>query len=1110
MTVNGTDRTINSVNVLAQKRLVSLSITTNPLTAGQTVTVSYDPSDAGGDNKKLRDPAGNEVVSFTNFAVTNAVGDTAAPAFASAAVDGTALTVTFNELLNWTVSPAGSAFTVSATPSGGSARSIAGTGTVALSGKTAAVTLASAVAAGETVTVAYTKPASGDVVEDPAGNDLATFSGESVTNNTAAAGGAGGQGDAGPASVTGVSVVSGAGADRTYGLGDIIRVRVSFDGPVDVTGTPRLKIDMDPAEWGEKWAAYESGGGTGSLTFAHTVVEPNISTQGIAVLANTLALNGGTIRAGGADAGLAHDGLAHDADHKVDWRTAGEESGPGGTSGDSGPPTVTGVSVVSSPASGSTYMLGETIRIRATFSEAVTVTGAPRLSIDMDPAHWGTKQAAYAGGSGTSSLTFAHTVVEPNYSTQGIAVLANTLALNGGTIRSAGGTSAVLGHTGLGHDSNHKVDWRPTISVADARANEGAGAKAAFEVSLSRAFTSSEHRVTVDYATADGTAKAGEDYTATSGTLTFAPGETAKTVNVPILDDALDEGEETFVLRLSNATGGRIADGEATGTIVNDDPIPTAWLARFGRTVAEQSVDAIRERMSADRTPGFRGRIAGEALPSVTGTGTGAAADLAEAGTETADGAGMETADATDADPFAIPEFSEGERLAFLALLAPQEDEGEDGAAEAGQTRSSTAEEAMLGTAFEIMRETDGGLSLGLWGRVARSGFSGREEQMDFDGDVTSAMLGTDWTRREALFGLMLFRSRGEGGYAGPTASGTIEADLTGLVPWAGRRKDGAPTIWGAAGTGRGEMTLAPEGRDEPFVAGLDWSMAAAGADGVPVTVAALGDASLRWRADALMTRTDSEAVPGLDATSATTTRLRLGLESAWSRALASGGTLVPRLEIGLRRDGGDAETGVGIEAGGGVRYRDPGRGLSVSFDGRALALHEDRDLKDWGLAVSMSWDPRPDTRLGPSVIATRGWGGAPTGGVAALLEPEAIPGADDGTGGGTGSLGLEMAWGTDLSAWRHGMTGSAYGRVTGSPDAEDLRLGWRLAPDLAFPESLNHDFWMEPGTAGDAAVGAGLSWSRERQSVRSSRGIDLGAREGGGIEAGFRLTREW
>ena len=75
--------------------------------------------------------------------------------------------------------------------------------------------------------------------------------------------------------------------------------------------------------------------------------------------------------------------------------------------------------------------------------------------------------------------------------------------------------------------------------------------------------------------------------------------------------------------------------------------------------------------------------------------------------------------------------------------------------------------------------------------------------------------------------------------------------------------------------------------------------------------------------------------------------RLRLGLEAAWERTLASGATIVPRVEAGLRRAGGDAETGFGIEAGGGVRYRDPGIGLSVSLDGRMLALDEDRDVED-------------------------------------------------------------------------------------------------------------------------------------------------------------------
>ena len=282
-------------------------------------------------------------------------------------------------------------------------------------------------------------------------------------------------------SVTGVSVVSDPGADHTYGLGDTIQVQVTFNRlVVDVDtsgGTPRLKIDMDPAEWGEKWATYQGGSGTANLIFTHTVVEPNISTQGIAVLENTLELNGGTIRSDGEDAGLAHTGLAHNADHKVDWQASsdsGEEEG--GASGGSGPEeeqaapaSVTRVSVSSSPQAGATYRNGETIQVSVTFGEPVDVdtsAGTPRLKIDMDPAEWGEKWAGYASGTGTATLTFTHTVVEPNISTQGIAVLENTLELNGGAIRSDG-AAAGLAHAGLDHNPDHKVDWRPVAPEVD-------------------------------------------------------------------------------------------------------------------------------------------------------------------------------------------------------------------------------------------------------------------------------------------------------------------------------------------------------------------------------------------------------------------------------------------------------------------------------------------------------------------------------------------------------------------------------------------------------------------------------------------------------------------
>ena len=258
----------------------------------------------------------------------------------------------------------------------------------------------------------------------------------------------------GAPSVTALEVTSDAGDDDTYALGETITITVTFSEAVDVTGTPQLEIDMDPADWGAKVVDYASGSGTASLTFEHEVVQPNLSTEGIAVLADSLALNGGTIRSVSSQTGadLSHTRREHDPEHKVDWRRS-----PATT------PTVIDVTVTSDAGDDDTYLLGETIRITLTFSERVNVTGSPLLKIDMDPADWGEKQAAYHNGSGTARLTFTHTVVQPNLSTQGIAVLANSLELNGGTIRSSSSqTAAALAHDGLAHDSEHKVDWQQT------------------------------------------------------------------------------------------------------------------------------------------------------------------------------------------------------------------------------------------------------------------------------------------------------------------------------------------------------------------------------------------------------------------------------------------------------------------------------------------------------------------------------------------------------------------------------------------------------------------------------------------------------------------------
>ena len=77
-----------------------------------------------------------------------------------------------------------------------------------------------------------------------------------------------------------------------------------------------------------------------------------------------------------------------------------------------------------------------------------------------------------------------------------------------------------------------------------------------------------------------------------------------------VLDDAHDEGEETFTLALSSASGTRLEDAEATGTIENTALMPAALLARFGRVTAEQVVQHVKKRMAAPRERAFRARFA--------------------------------------------------------------------------------------------------------------------------------------------------------------------------------------------------------------------------------------------------------------------------------------------------------------------------------------------------------------------------------------------------------------------------------------------------------------------------------------------------------------------
>lgn len=114
----------------------------------------------------------------------------------------------------------------------------------------------------------------------------------------------------------------------------------------------------------------------------------------------------------------------------------------------------------------------------------------------------------------------------------------------------------------------------PGLVVGDASAVEGNEGETPVALTVVLG-TASSTPVTVDWATVDGTATAADgDYTAASGTLTFAPGETSKTVTVAVLGDTAVEADETFIVRLANATGAEISTADGITTITNDDVAP--------------------------------------------------------------------------------------------------------------------------------------------------------------------------------------------------------------------------------------------------------------------------------------------------------------------------------------------------------------------------------------------------------------------------------------------------------------------------------------------------------------------------------------------------------
>ena len=254
------------------------------------------------------------------------------------------------------------------------------------------------------------------------------------------------------------------------------------------------------------------------------------------------------------------------------------------------------------------------------------------------------------------------------------------------------------------------------------------------------------------------------------------------------------------------------------------------------------------------------------------------------------------------------------------------------------------------------------------------------------------------------------------------------------------------------------------------------------------------GGLELAVKTDAMGVRTGTAKAPGLAATQAEVTRLRLGLEGSRAVRFENGAVLTPSVEIGVRHDGGDAETGFGADIGGGVAWSDPGRGLSGELRGRGLLSHEAKGLRERGITAAFSFDPTPGSDRGLKLTMRQTVGAQATGGMDALLGRRMLAGlaglAANDNGDGDGELAqrrLQMTLGYGFSAFGD--------RFTMTPDAgfglsnagSDYRLGWRVTRGARHGGSFEVSMEAKRHENDNAVAGSG--------SAEHALGVKLTAR---------------
>ncbi|SVB64409.1 uncharacterized protein METZ01_LOCUS217263, partial [marine metagenome] len=379
-----------------------------------------------------------------------------------------------------------------------------------------------------------------------------------------------------------VSSVTSTTDDGSYNAGDAIAITVTFSEAVTVTGTPQLTLETGSSD---AVVDYASGSGSTTLTFTYTVAAGHTSSDLDYASTTALALNSGTIKDAAGNAAtltLVSPGVINSlgANKALIIDT-----------------TVPTVSTVTSTTDDGSYMAGDVIAITVTFSEAVTVTGTPQLTLDTDAI------VDYASGSGSTTLTFTYTVAAGHTSSDLGYVSTTALALNSGTIKDAAGNAATLTLASpgtaysLGANKALIIDnTAPAVSSVTSTTDDGsykAGDVIAITVTFSEAVTVTgtpqltlDTDAIVDYASGSGSTTLTFTYTVaaghTSSDLDYAS-TSALALNSGTINDAAGNAA-TLTLASPGATNSL----GANKALIIDTKAPTNQNTVFASAVSAQ------------------------------------------------------------------------------------------------------------------------------------------------------------------------------------------------------------------------------------------------------------------------------------------------------------------------------------------------------------------------------------------------------------------------------------------------------------------------------------------------------------------------------------------